>query len=145
VDLSLDPAASDPILLTDREWLRQVVESLIDNALRHATGLTRVVVALAAEGAHVVVTITDDGPGFPDLGDGLFERFRRDSPTGEAGFGIGLALARWVVERHDGTIRLGAGPGGRGAQVALDLPALSPSDAEHSPSPHPTGAQETVA
>ncbi|KQP90844.1 ATPase [Methylobacterium sp. Leaf113] len=134
VALSLAPSGHDPRLLADREWLRQVIESLIDNALRHATGLTRVTVALAAvEGLRGVVTITDDGPGFPDLGDGLFERFRRESPSGETGFGIGLALARWVVERHDGSIHLRSGPDGRGAQVALELPVVDSAVTESDP------------
>ena len=99
--------------------------SPIGNALRHATGLTRVVVALDMGPDHrATITVTDDGPGFPDAGEGLFERFRRESRSGETGFGVGLALARWVVERHDGAIRLGRGDDGRGARVALDFPVL---------------------
>ena len=131
VALSLEPCSRDLELSADPEWLRQVVESLIDNALRHAAGASRVVVALSegvsAQGPFATISVTDDGPGFPEGGDGLFERFRRESRSGETGFGIGLALARWVVERHDGAIRLGSGEGGRGARVALDLPILEPA------------------
>ncbi|GEP01482.1 sensor histidine kinase [Methylobacterium haplocladii] len=127
VVLTLEPGDRDVELRADPEWLRQVVESLTDNALRHATGLTRIVIALAeherAGESWARVTVTDDGPGFPGRGEDLFERFRRDSHSGEPGFGIGLALARWVVERHDGSISLGAGDGGRGARVTIDLPA----------------------
>ena len=43
---------------------------------------------------------------------------------GKSGFGIGLALARWVTERHDGAISLGAGEDGKGARVTLVLPIL---------------------
>ena len=138
------------MLLADREWLRQMIESLIDNALRHATGLTGVSVALALPDAgRVEITVTDDGPGFPGSGEDLFERFRRESPSGEAGFGIGLALARWVVERHDGVIRLRSGPGGRGAQVALELPVLGSPETAPKPAirqDDPDGvAKESVA
>jgi two-component system OmpR family sensor kinase len=128
VAVDFDPGARDIELMADPEWLRQVVESLIDNALRHATGLTRVTVALepgtGVAGASAVITVSDDGPGFGAAEDALFERFRRGERPAESGFGIGLALARWVVEQHAGTIALGTGEGGRGARVRLELPAL---------------------
>ena len=124
VALALTPGAADVEILADREWLRQVVESLIDNALRHADGLTRVVVALEGAPGEARITVTDDGPGFPEGQGALFERFRRGIGPREAGFGIGLALARWVVESHDGTIDLGRGDNGKGARVTLALPPL---------------------
>ncbi|GAA0275887.1 Adaptive-response sensory-kinase SasA [Methylorubrum aminovorans] len=127
VELVLEPGDRDIEISADPEWLRQVVESLIDNALRHAGGLTRVTVSLnggeGPQGSRALITIDDDGPGFPEQGEGLFERFRREARSGEAGFGIGLALARWVVERHDGAISLGRAERG-GARVVIDLPAL---------------------
>lgn len=133
VGLSLDPGGEDVECLADREWIRQTVESLIDNAFRHARGLGQVEVVLAAittDGAPVArITVTDDGPGFSASESELFERFRRgaDANPDETGFGIGLALARWIVEQHGGAIRLGTGAGGRGASVGLDIPALDPA------------------
>ncbi|WP_375456095.1 ATP-binding protein [uncultured Methylobacterium sp.] len=123
VALVLEPGGRGMEILADREWLRQVVESLIDNALRHATGLTRVTVALGGT-ASARITIADDGPGFGGSEHALFERFRRGDRPAEMGFGIGLALARWLIEQHDGTIVLGSGADGRGAQVTLDIPLL---------------------
>ncbi|GJE05618.1 Adaptive-response sensory-kinase SasA [Methylobacterium jeotgali] len=127
VRLVFEPGAADAEILADREWLRQVVESLIDNAFRHATGLTQVVVDLSQEGDRARIRISDDGPGFPEAASDLFERFQRGGRPGESGFGIGLALARWVVEQHDGEIRIGRGEGGRGARVSLTLPLLAAS------------------
>ncbi|MFD0934633.1 sensor histidine kinase, partial [Methylobacterium trifolii] len=128
VELVLDPGDRDVEILADREWMRQVVESLVDNALRHAAGLSRVTVALGTAGTRrgpvASISITDDGPGFGEAESALFERFRRGARPAETGFGIGLALARWLVEQHDGTIRLGSGPDGRGARVTLDIPVL---------------------
>ncbi|MGX5773192.1 ATP-binding protein [Methylorubrum zatmanii] len=128
VALELEPGQRDIEINADPEWLRQVIESLIDNALRHATGLTRIVVSLSErqtpQGSRAIITIEDDGPGFPGDGEALFERFRREARAGETGFGIGLALARWVVDRHDGAISLGSAEQGRGARVVIDLPAL---------------------
>ncbi|MCJ2076149.1 HAMP domain-containing protein [Methylobacterium sp. WL30] len=125
VALAFEPGPRNLEVLADREWLRQVVESLIDNALRHATGLTRVEVALSGGGtAPARITVTDDGPGFGDREQSLFERFRRGDRPAEMGFGIGLALARWLIEQHDGTIVLGAGENGAGARVTLEIPLL---------------------
>ncbi|WP_375465813.1 ATP-binding protein [uncultured Methylobacterium sp.] len=123
VVLMLEPGTRDVWLLADREWLRQVVEGVIDNALRHATGLSRIIVALGGE-ASARITVTDDGPGFGGAEKTLFERFRRGPRPAEMGFGIGLALAHWLVGQHDGAILLGSGPDGRGARVTLDIPAL---------------------
>lgn len=134
VALDLLPGAEDVECVADREWLRQTVESLIDNALRHATGLTRVQVALArVEGPAARITITDDGPGFGAPEADLTERFKRGKRADgapapdETGFGIGLALARWIVEQHGGSLHLGPGEGGHGARVSLDIPATEPT------------------
>ncbi len=128
IELRLDEGPRDFEALADREWLRQVVESLIDNALRHATGATRVVVSLEGLTSGAArIAVSDDGSGFPEGKGDLFERFRREAKPDATGFGIGLALARWVVESHDGAISLGAGRDGRGASVTLDLPVLHDS------------------
>lgn len=122
VALALEPGPADAEVRADPEWLRQIVEGLVDNALRHATGATRIVVALESLPGHARVSVTDDGEGFPEEGEALFERFAQAGGPGPAGFGIGLALARWVVERHDGVIGLETTGSGRGARVVLDLP-----------------------
>ncbi|GJD52066.1 Adaptive-response sensory-kinase SasA [Methylobacterium crusticola] len=124
IDLALEASRADLEVRADPEWLRQVVEGLIDNALRHAAGATRVRVGFRPSPAGAEITVADDGPGFPAEAEALFERFRRGGASSPAqGFGIGLALARWVVERHDGTIRLGSGGADApGARVTLELP-----------------------
>jgi signal transduction histidine kinase len=134
VALDLAPGAEDIECVADREWLRQTAESLIDNALRHATGLTRIEVAVTrVDDAFARITVSDDGPGFGAPEAELMERFKRGAPTegapapDETGFGIGLALARWIVEQHGGTIHLGTAPSGRGACVSLDIPASDPA------------------
>lgn len=124
VTLSFNPGQADIEVLADPEWLRQIIEGLIDNALRHGAGATRITVGLAAAGGRAEISVTDDGPGFPETGERLFERFSRSSERSDAaGFGIGLALARWVVEQHGGQIALESSIDGSGARVVIRLPA----------------------
>ncbi|GLK55521.1 signal transduction histidine kinase [Methylopila capsulata] len=116
----------------DADWLRQVVEALIANALRHTAygGTVRLIGGIDSDGA-VTIAVSDDGEGIPadDLPH-VFERFYRGGSEREgSGFGIGLALARWVVERHQGTITIDsrtASPGrASGTTVLIRLPALT--------------------
>jgi signal transduction histidine kinase len=124
VALRLDLDAPEAEATADGEWIRQIVEGLIDNALRHASGATVITVTLGERNGAAAITVADDGVGFP-LGnaDELLTRFARRARPGDApGFGLGLALAQWVVEKHGGAIRLEAGEDGRGARVAIELP-----------------------
>jgi signal transduction histidine kinase len=118
--------ATDETLWTEGEpeALRRVVANLVDNAVRHAT--SSVVLAAAREGDRHLVTVTDDGPGIPAADrERVFDRFTRldDARDRDAGgAGLGLAIARELVHRHGGTIRLAdAGPGLR---AEVRLPAL---------------------
>jgi signal transduction histidine kinase len=103
--------------------LGRVVRNLIDNAIRHAPSGSVVRVAVAADG-RPSIRVVDDGPGFPPgFGDEAFARFTRaDASRNRAtgGAGLGLAIARGLVEAHGGRIWIEAPPGGR---VAFELPA----------------------
>ena len=96
-------AAGDP------ERIHQVVMNLVENAVRYSPRPGHVTLRAASGSDHtVVLEVDDDGPGISsaDL-DRVFERFhrgdgRRDS--GGGGAGLGLAIARWIVELHGGTI-----------------------------------------
>jgi signal transduction histidine kinase len=101
----------------DAVQLDRVVANLADNAARHAAGT--VTLTLGEHGDLAVLTVTDDGPGIPpEARELVFERFARLDDARHhrtGGAGLGLAIARDVVERHGGTIRVepGAGPGAR--------------------------------
>ncbi|MBS7535664.1 HAMP domain-containing protein [Ancylobacter sonchi] len=127
----------------DREWLRQVIEGLVANAVRHSSPGGTIRMEAAEEAGEVVLRVRDQGEGIPrDELPHVFERFWRGTGSGRegSGFGIGLALAKWIVERHGGSIaiesRVGAplapdegGPSagdGPGTCVAIRLPAILP-------------------
>ncbi|MET0314317.1 MAG: HAMP domain-containing sensor histidine kinase [Hansschlegelia sp.] len=124
----------DPIVEGDADWLRQVVEGLVANAIRHsgAGSAIRLEIEEPAAGSATIV-VADEGEGVPEADlPHVFERFYRGGGEKErTGFGIGLALARWVVERHGGTIEIAnrpPAPGRRsGAIVTISLPAHSPA------------------
>ncbi|SEL71440.1 hypothetical protein SAMN05444413_11454 [Roseivivax marinus] len=131
--LTVEAEGSAPVT-GDRNWTRQVISSLVRNAVRHARGGGQVAVRVTDTGGgdgHTV-HVVDNGPGIPpEAADTLFDRFVQGrSDTRAEGFGIGLALARWVVEAQGGAIRLvspvpptealGEAPG---TNVAVFLPA----------------------
>lgn len=122
VGRDLPPALTDPALL-DR-----ALDEVVDNAVKFADGAVRVTAGhgtLDREGA-VWIRVRDDGPGIPAERTGeLFELFVQadGSATREAGgLGIGLPIARRMVEACGGVLDLGAAPGG-GTEVTITLPA----------------------
>jgi signal transduction histidine kinase len=103
--------------------LGRVIRNLLDNALRHAPSGSTVDVTVRADGPPTV-RVVDEGPGFPPgFGERAFERFSRAEPSrarATGGAGLGLAIARGLVEAHGGRIWIEDPPGGR---VAFELPA----------------------
>jgi signal transduction histidine kinase len=132
--ITLHPCDDVPPLWGDHDRLEQVFVNLLENAVRHATGASHVEVsaALAAAGDRVIVAVCDDGVGIPaELAERVFlprERGRADGP----GAGLGLAIARGIVEAHGGTIAIDPSPGGAHIVVSLAVEpgAVEPGAAE---------------
>jgi PAS domain S-box-containing protein len=129
--LALPPAAahrvivsstSGAIVCADVDLLRQVVDNLVDNALKYSEG--RVHVRVEPRELWVRITVVDDGPGIPgDEQTRIFEKFYRldpDQHSGVAGIGLGLYIARELVERMGG--RIGVLHRDRGATLYVDVP-----------------------
>jgi signal transduction histidine kinase len=112
-------------LRADEDRLAQVLRNLARNAVEHTGpgGLVRLTVTTQPRG-RLVFAIEDDGPGIPaDQRDRIFDRFHRtDSARArrQGGAGLGLAIARAIVEAHGGRIYAGVSPEG-GARVAFEL------------------------
>ncbi len=119
VALSFAPSGHCFVEGSERQ-LRRVLGNLLDNAIRHAA--TSVTVTLEQEGDRASVTVADDGPGFPPDVDVFTSGTRGDVARSRdlGGAGLGLAIAKGILEAHGGQIRIGAGPGG---VVVFDLPA----------------------
>jgi two-component system OmpR family sensor kinase len=111
--------------LGDEQRILQVGRALVENALRHTPGGTRVRVRTGRDGEQVSLVVEDDGPGIgPEEAVHVFERFYRGDGTGRAsGSGLGLAIARELAEAMQGEIALTSEPGR--TVFTLSLPAAS--------------------
>ena len=100
-----------------------LLRNLVDNAVRYTAPGDAVRVTLSDERAGVRLEVSDNGPGVPPQALGrLGERFHRIEDAGETGSGLGLSIVRRIAELHGGRVRFGAGPGGRGLAVSVELP-----------------------
>ncbi|WJD94961.1 sensor histidine kinase [Streptomyces antimycoticus] len=104
--------------------LRRVIAALVDNAMGHTPPGGEVVVSVDALLPGIVsLSVSDTGVGFaPEEATRMFERFARGAAGRGRRFGLGLALAREVVESHGGRITA-AGRPGHGALFTVELPA----------------------
>jgi signal transduction histidine kinase len=104
----------------DATRLRQAVDNLLENAIRHARAEVRVEVA--DDGARgLTIAVEDDGPGVdPAVRPRLFDAFAQ-APSGGGSAGIGLSTVRAIAEAHDGGVSVGAGRGG-GTRFTLRIP-----------------------
>jgi signal transduction histidine kinase len=131
VSVRADVSGTLPSVRGDAERLRQVLNNLIDNAVKFSPADGEVRVAASAEDGHVRVDVVDQGPGIP-AGDRrlIFEKFGR-SAVGEAkpGTGLGLFIARSIAEAHGGALDVASTPTVHGSTFTLSLPIGSAADA----------------
>jgi signal transduction histidine kinase len=143
VDLDIAVAPGGAAVAGRPEHLARVVRNLLENAARHARSRVTVTVAAGGPGGavpagEVEMVVADDGRGIdPADRTRVFDRFTRldDARSrDEGGSGLGLPIAREIVEAHGGRIAVGDGPGGR---FVVRLPAAgaasSPGGAASSP------------
>ena len=107
----------------DRQQLDQLLEILLDNAVKYAAKDAPIRLTLDISGKNAVLAVENPGdPIPPDKLPHLFDRFYRvdDARTGAGGFGLGLAIAQQIVRRHKGTIA--AASGARATRFTVTLP-----------------------
>lgn len=107
----------------DTDALGRAIRNLLDNAERHATRTVKI--AVRQHGPNVQISVSDDGPGVAEQDRSrIFERFARADAArsrSHGGSGLGLSIARDIVEAHNGTLTLAEAE--RGASFVIDLPA----------------------
>jgi len=117
---------SSPVTVVgDAGWLERLLLILLDNAIKFTSAGGLVDVRVSREQAHARLDVRDTGPGIAaDAVPHLFEPFYRVDPSRSRqtdGAGLGLALAKWIVAHHDGTIGV-TGPLGHGSTFTVRLP-----------------------
>jgi len=113
----------------DEALLRRMILNLLDNAIKYTPPGGRVTVSCERSGNEYALNVTDSGPGIPeDLQQRVFERFfradkaRTRSENDGGGAGLGLSIARWIAEAHQGSLILGRSDSSGSTFTAL-LPA----------------------
>ena len=109
-------------VLGERESLVSMIDNLVNNAIKYSPSGSTVVVHVAHEGPHALLTVADQGPGIPAaLRERVFDRFFRNPDQTQSGSGLGLAIVKSVVDRHGGEVTLGETAEG-GLLVTVRLP-----------------------
>lgn len=126
--LTVMPSSAPVFLEADAVRLTQVFSNLLVNACKYSDPGGRIDVMVEEQGSDVVVRVADDGIGIPPgLLPHVFERFVQGERTERAqgGLGIGLALAKQLVELHGGTVTALSEGVGRGSEFIVRLPTLT--------------------
>jgi signal transduction histidine kinase len=111
----------------DAQRLRQAVLIAIDNAVKYSNSESAVEVSLTIRNGRAAITVLDHGAGVPpEELPYVFERFyriRSGAKRRPDGSGLGLPIAKWIAEKHDGTISLSSIPG-ESTELTIELPRL---------------------
>ncbi len=117
-------------VMGDSGWLERLLINLLDNAIKYTPAHGHIRVAVSREHDHARVDVSDTGTGIPEPAvPHIFERFYRVDPARSSsieGTGLGLSLAKWIVDRHNGRIEVRSQPGtGSTFTIWLPLGAVS--------------------
>lgn len=129
--IEVDFPKNFPVILGDENRLEQVISNLISNAIKYSTDGGKILISGQVLPQQVIVCVSDQGPGIA-AGDipHVFDRFYRavDASRTTKGAGLGLYLARAVIEAHGGRIWVDPQPG-TGARICFSLPREGPRQA----------------
>jgi signal transduction histidine kinase len=121
-DLEVDVPADLPQVCVDRSAMVQAIDNIVDNAIKYSTTERHLAVKARANGKTVTLTVRDKGAGIArkDLSR-VFERFYRGGNVTVSGSGLGLPIAKRIVESHGGRIEVRSAEGS-GTEVDVTLP-----------------------
>ena len=123
----------------DRTRLTQVFSNILHNAVKYTPASGRIEVTLRTENRQAVVSVRDSGMGIPpEMLEHIFEPFAqldRSYERAEGGLGIGLTLAKRLVELHEGRIEARSSGRGSGTELVIRLPVIAAAPAQRASAP----------
>ena len=140
---SVEIAGSDFAVLGDRDAVRRLLDSLLENAMKYTPSPGAVTLSLSNQDNNVLVRVADTGIGISE-GDvpKVFERFYRSDPARNresGGAGLGLSIAKWIVGRHSGKIEVCSSLG-QGSIFMVTLPTVTQNARQNNTLQAATGA-----
>jgi signal transduction histidine kinase len=121
-----------PFVSADIALIERALENLIDNALRYTPAQGRVTLSLGSDATHALIEVSDTGCGIPENERPyIFERFYRAANNGASshnGAGLGLAIAKRILDLHAGTLEVDSNHP-TGAVLRVRLPLAAPARA----------------
>lgn len=118
-----DLEMSLPAVAMDTRALAEVIYSLIDNAAKYSKAGSQIFIDSRRYDGAVEITVNDEGPGVPEeMREKVFDKFSRLETASAGGMGLGLSIARGLMESNGGTIRLDSREEGTGARGIVTVP-----------------------
>jgi two-component system sensor histidine kinase ArlS len=115
-------------MLADRQLIKQAIRIVMDNALKYSIKDATIFMRASIQDKELVISITDEGIGIsPQSIDKVFDRFYRDEQARvikTKGAGLGLSIAKWIVQKHQGNIQI-VSRQNIGTKVSITLPILN--------------------
>jgi K+-sensing histidine kinase KdpD len=112
-----------PLIRVDARAIAEVIYNLVENAAKYSPAGTTITITAASHGNSVLISVMDEGKGIPaNMKEKVFEKFVRLDGDHSDGLGLGLAIARGIVEAQEGRIEIKSGANEIGTKVTLMLP-----------------------
>ena len=123
IDLGFEGLSAPLTVQGDANSLMELLNNLIDNAIRYTPAGGHITVAVQTTSLGAVLSVEDNGPGIePQHRERVFERFYRILGSGQSGSGLGLSIVAEVAKRHGAELILDSGSNGIGTRISVRFP-----------------------
>lgn len=113
-----------PLFKLDRVMIEQVLQNLLHNAMQYTAKGTKIEISISHENNYCILTINDEGHGFPEHKiEAVFDKFYRLPETSTGGTGLGLSIVKGFVEAHNGSVKLENKSDGKGCIFTILIPS----------------------